>query len=176
MHELITEDNPQLILDAKCARDLMTRHVLTIPDTATVKEAVELLTEPEISAAPVVDETGWAIGVLSRSDLVAHNCEKVRDLGASGSHAKATVRIHGKKVVPDEVHTKNAGSKLVREIMTPVLFAVAADAPASSVVDAMLALKVHRLFVTDSDDNLLGVVSAIDVLRHLHQGEAEVSV
>jgi hypothetical protein len=56
--------------------------------------------------------------------------------------------------------------------MTPVLFAVAAIRR-RAVVDAMLALKVHRLFVTANDDNLLGVISAINVLRHLHRGDAK---
>jgi CBS domain-containing protein len=81
--------------------------------------------------------------------------------------------MHARRTCGRKVHAKNAQSKLVREIMSPVLFAVAADAPASSVVDAMLALRVHRLFVTDRDDNLLGVISAIDVLRHLRRSDGE---
>jgi hypothetical protein len=33
----------------------------------------------------------------------------------------------------------------------------------------MLVLGVHRLFVTGSDGRLLGVISSLDVLRHLHE-------
>jgi CBS domain-containing protein len=170
-----TKDSAHLVLGAKCAQELMTAHVVTVRETATVKEAVELLTENEISAVPVVDEAGCPVGVVSRSDIVAHDCEKVEYLAACGGDTKSAVRTHATRAARRKVHSKNAQSKLVGEIMTPVLFAVAADTPASSVVDAMLALKVHRLFVTDSADNLLGVVSAIDVLRHLrrNQGEAE---
>jgi signal-transduction protein with cAMP-binding, CBS, and nucleotidyltransferase domain len=40
------------------------------------------------------------------------------------------------------------------------------------VIDAMLTLTVHRLFVTHEDGEVLGVISAIDVLRHLHQQQA----
>jgi CBS domain-containing protein len=31
----------------------------------------------------------------------------------------------------------------------------------------MVALKVHRLFVVDADGVLVGVISALDVLRHM---------
>ena len=55
----------------------------------------------------------------------------------------------------------------VSDLMTPVVFTVAPDAPASRVVGDMLALKVHRLFVSDRAGVLLGVISALDVLQHL---------
>jgi CBS domain-containing protein len=51
--------------------------------------------------------------------------------------------------------------------MTPAIFSVAPDTAASRVVEEMLALKVHRLFVVDSDGTLVGVITALDVLRHL---------
>jgi len=39
--------------------------------------------------------------------------------------------------------------------------------PAGKVVAQMLALKVHRLYVVERDGTLVGVISALDVLRHL---------
>jgi CBS domain-containing protein len=51
--------------------------------------------------------------------------------------------------------------------MTPVVFSVSPEAPARRVVGDMLGLKVHRLFVVGSDGVLVGVISALDVLRHL---------
>jgi hypothetical protein len=32
----------------------------------------------------------------------------------------------------------------------------------------MVGLKVHRLFVVEQSGVLIGVISALDVLRHLH--------
>jgi CBS domain-containing protein len=51
--------------------------------------------------------------------------------------------------------------------MTPAVFSVTPDAPAARVVGDMLDLKVHRLFVVDRDGVLVGVISALDVLRFL---------
>jgi CBS domain-containing protein len=55
--------------------------------------------------------------------------------------------------------------------MTPAVFSVAPDAPARRVVGDMLALRVHRLFVSDTSGVLLGVISALDVLNHLRPRE-----
>jgi CBS domain-containing protein len=51
--------------------------------------------------------------------------------------------------------------------MTPVVFSVAPDAAAAKVVQEMVALKVHRLFVVENTGVLVGVISALDVLRRL---------
>jgi CBS domain-containing protein len=52
-------------------------------------------------------------------------------------------------------------------MMTPTVFTVRLEAPAAQVVEDMLALRVHRLFVVDDDGVLVGVITATDVLRHL---------
>ena len=51
--------------------------------------------------------------------------------------------------------------------MTPAVFSVTPQTPASKVVAEMLALHVHRLFVVDNTGVLVGVITALDVLRHL---------
>jgi len=58
----------------------------------------------------------------------------------------------------------------VLDVMTPVVFAVEPQSPVRRVVEEMLALKVHRLFVVDSDGVLVGVISALDILRYLRPG------
>ena len=55
----------------------------------------------------------------------------------------------------------------VRDIMTPVVFAVSPRTPARRVVSEMLSRRVHRLFVVDAEGILVGVISATDVLRYL---------
>jgi CBS domain-containing protein len=52
------------------ARDLMTRNVVTIPQEMAMRDAAQLLLRLEISGAPVVDEGGRCVGVLSATDFV----------------------------------------------------------------------------------------------------------
>jgi CBS domain-containing protein len=55
----------------------------------------------------------------------------------------------------------------VAEIMTPAVFTISLETPAREVVKRMLELKVHQLFVMDEELALVGVISALDVLRPL---------
>jgi predicted transcriptional regulator len=65
----------------------------------------------------------------------------------------------------------NGDPTQVRDIMTPVVFAVPPDTPAYKVIEDMLAHKVHRLFVVGSDGVLIGTISTVDVLQHLRPEE-----
>lgn len=55
----------------------------------------------------------------------------------------------------------------VRDVMSPVVFKMSARDSAVAVVAEFLALKIHRLFVVDESDKLVGVIIALDVMRHL---------
>lgn len=51
-------------------REIMTTPVVTVRRTVTIKQAVRLLYEQDITAAPVVDEAGRMIGIVSEMDLL----------------------------------------------------------------------------------------------------------
>jgi CBS domain-containing protein len=153
-----------LALDARTAADLMTPYVVSIQASATVAEAETLLTERGFTALPVMGDDGAPVGVLSRADVLAFDCEENnRSLAAApeppaaGARPSRVLRIEG------------PGATRVQDIMTQTVFSVAPETPAAKVVEALLTLKVHRLFVADPEGNLLGVVSMTDVLRHLHR-------
>lgn len=52
------------------AEDLMSRDVVTIPQTASLRQAAHTLRQANVSGAPVVDEWGRCVGVLSASDFL----------------------------------------------------------------------------------------------------------
>lgn len=141
---------PRLTLWAETAADLMTSNPMSIRADATVGEAIEVLTDYGYSAAPVIDEAGHPLGVVSRADILVHDREKAASAhGGPGSPAEA------------EDATR------VRDIMTPAVFSVRPTTLAASVVEQMLELKVHRLYVAEDDGTLVGVITALDLLRHL---------
>lgn len=162
-----------LVLDGKTAEDLMTPSVVTIAAAATLQEAAELLTHKHLSAVPVLSKNGEPVGVLSRTDIVAHDCLRFGSLQPEMDrlrHPDAPVRLHVKSdPIPPE-----APAKQVWEIMNPVFFSVARQTPAAVVIDVMVSLHVHRLFVQNDEGNLVGVVSTTDVLRHLQPAPGKV--
>jgi len=52
-------------------RDLMQRNLVTVADDATLAEAVAELVETHLSALPVLDSFGRAVGVISVRDILA---------------------------------------------------------------------------------------------------------
>jgi CBS-domain-containing membrane protein len=55
----------------------------------------------------------------------------------------------------------------VTDIMTPAVISVRPDTSVRSVVEKLLNLHVHHLFVVDDTGVVIGVISPIDVLKKL---------
>ena len=157
-----------LVLRAETAAELMTPNPVSVEANAFIGEAIALLIDRGISAAPVIDDAGRPIGVLSRTDILVHDRECA---GAGGTEAdyyhRAELTTRAGESLPAGFHVESMDRTMVRDLMTPAVFAVAPDSAAAEVVREMLALKVHRLFVVDICGVLVGVISALDVLRHL---------
>src|SRR5262245_62832515 len=158
----------RLVLEAATAADLMTRNPISIRETAVLKEAVAFLVDKGFSAAPVVDEAGRPVGVLSQTDIVIHDRNKVEYLPrVADFYTKADLTMPGGEKLGEGFQIENVDRTLVRDIMTPTVIGVAPHDTVVRVVGEMVALRIHRLFVVDEDDVLVGVISAFDVLRKL---------
>jgi len=161
--KLATESDNAMVLRACTASDLMAPNPISLRDEACVSEAIKLFTEKAITAAPVIDESGRPIGVVSRSDLMIHQCEHEKQ--KSGAHSLPPT-------FESEESPNRASKKLtISNLMTPAVFAVAPDTPIQRVVKDMVGLHVHRLFVVDEDGVLVGVITTMDVLKHLQPDE-----
>jgi CBS domain-containing protein len=132
--------------------DLMTPNPSSIRDTASVWDAICFLTGKGFSAAPVVDDAGRPVGVLSRADIISHNRDMARHLRASQTSVPMV--------------NCEADPTLVRVIMTPFVILAAPETPAEEAARQMVTCKVHRLFVVGDGGGLIGVLSALDLLRH----------
>ncbi|OAI55177.1 hypothetical protein AYO44_00240 [Planctomycetaceae bacterium SCGC AG-212-F19] len=163
---------PVLVLQAATARDLMTPNPVSIQETATIQEALVLLVDRGIHAAPVIDDAGRPIGVLSSTDIIVHDRESVTTLPRLPEfYTHSDLELATGESLPRGFQVQHVDRTRVSDIMTPTVFAVAPDAAAATVVNEMLARRVHRLFVVDSGGVLVGVISAFDVLRHMQPEE-----
>jgi CBS domain-containing protein len=159
---------PPLSLRAETAADLMTPNPVSIREDASLREAIALLIDRGYSAAPVIDAAGRPVGVLSRTDILIHDRECVEHPLPVAEYYAEDLRTDDNEPLTDGFQVECVSPTQVCDVMTPAVFAVGPDASPASVVHEMLALKVHRLFVVGSDGVLVGVISALDVLRALH--------
>ena len=153
-------------LDAETAADLMAANPISLRFDANVHEALMLLTDKNISGAPVIDDGGRPIGVLSRSDLLVHDRETSRKVGQSPAYFFEQEVKHGQKV-PEEFQIEQVDAATVGDLMTPAVFSVQPNTPVRKVIKEMVDLRVHRLFVVDDEGTLVGVISTKDVLKRL---------
>jgi len=130
-----------IVLRASTAAELMTAGPVSLAATDTVAEATAFLTERGFGAAVVIDDAGHALGVVTKTDVLVHARQRKPGLE------------------PDDTP--------VTEFMTPAVFSVRPDTPARSVIEQLLALNVHHLFVADPAGVIIGVISPVDVLRKL---------
>jgi chloride channel protein, CIC family len=59
------------VLSSVFVADVMTRDVITLPDSATIEEAGQLLKQEEHDACPIVDSHGRCVAIVTRRDLLA---------------------------------------------------------------------------------------------------------
>jgi CBS-domain-containing membrane protein len=164
----VVEISTRLFLKADTAADLMAPNPQSIHVEATIKEAVTFLADKGFSAAPVIDEAGRAIGVLSRSDILIHDREQADYLDRFPEYYRQSdLTLASGETLNWGIEVEKADYARVGDIMTPMVFSVTPETAAQEVIESFLSLKVHHLFVVDKDGILVGVISTLDVLRHL---------
>lgn len=158
-------------MDARAikAKDVMTGGVITLRRGLTLREALELLSGERISGAPVVDESGKPVGVLSVSDIILFQIGKARRrMRRSFYYAlpdyKGDMGKYEFEGVPEEI----LDSATVGGSMTQDLIIVAPDTPLVEVAETMVRERIHRVIVVEND-RVVGVISALDMARAIAQ-------
>ncbi|HYH44292.1 MAG TPA: CBS domain-containing protein [Thermoanaerobaculia bacterium] len=146
------------------ASDLMNPVVLTVRDDTTVRELAAFLIEHEIHGAPVEDREGRLVGVVSVVDIAAAASER----GAFGRPPGFFHHGWGNTLSEQErrelrQEETDGDALLVRDIMTPEVYAVPEEATVHEVASRMLEGHHHRLLVT-REDRAVGIVSTSDLL------------
>ncbi len=122
-------------------KDIMTKSVFTLEAKASMVEAAWALTRRKINGAPVRDEEGRLVGMLSRSDLVN-----------------------------PEPHDWIKGEALVEDLMTPQVLGLYEDDAAVAAAHGMNEANVHQALVYGPNGELAGIVAAMDIVRAVAQG------
>lgn len=122
-------------------KDIMTKSVFTLEAKASMVEAAWALTRRKINGAPVRDEEGRLVGMLSKSDLVN-----------------------------PEPQDWIKGEALVEDLMTPQVLGLYEDDAAVAAAHGMTEANVHQALVYGPNGELAGIVAAMDIVRAVAQG------
>ncbi len=161
------------------ASDVMTRDVVTLSPGMTLEVAAERLVQRGISGAPVVDEHGRLVGVLSESDILRRLKQIAEEhLGkrylTSRVHSLDLLAFLGERehAAVEEVYRRLRSSR-VSEVMTRHVVAMKPTDTLEAVAAAMIEHDVNRLPVVDAD-RVVGIITRADLARVLATGRADV--
>jgi CBS-domain-containing membrane protein len=140
------------------AADLMSRDIVTLPKHLSVHGAAHRLAQSHVGGAPVVDETGRCVGVLSTTDLV-----RWMDRG-DAPHRRPLAREADFHTPWQMADLEGLPDEEVGGLMTADLVSVTPQTRIGELARRMLDAHIHRLFVLDDKGRPAGVVATTDVL------------
>lgn len=143
------------------AKDIMTKHVTTLRVKDSIHYALTMMDENDLSAIPVVDPNGKCIGIITQRDIIAEAREKdVEDAERTEFDAPGLLSFGA--VALDELTNER-----VEDMMSEKVVTVQPGDAVTHVADKMLNKRIHHIPVVAENDELLGIVSTMDILGAL---------
>ncbi|WP_128376901.1 CBS domain-containing protein [Streptomyces cavernae] len=139
--------------------DVMTQEVVTLRPDTPFHEIAALLDANEIAAAPVVDDDGAPIGVVSASDVLRHETGMPDPQGQDGSDERAW----------GKARARTAGA-----LMSSPVFTARADWTIPQAARELRRRHVKQLPVVGDNGLLTGIVSRSDLLNTFVRSDAEI--
>lgn len=139
------------------ARNVMVTPVVTVKPSATVQEVAARFLETKISAAPVVDDNGKLVGIVSEGDLL-HRVEAdterrrswlLRAFTEADTLAAEYVKSHGRRV---------------SDVMTRTVITAAPETPLHEIATLLEKNAIKRVPILENGQ-LVGVVSRANLLQ-----------
>jgi CBS domain-containing protein len=151
------------------ARDVMETGVVTLDPGVSLLDAYRLFVEEEISGAPVVDEDGRVLGVVSARDLLRATEEERDTAVVQTSYFRDLQEFSGPdwgSVVED--FQDRLAERTVGDVMTPRAIVVAPDATIPEVARTLRQHRVHRVLVAEGE-RVVGLISTFDLVALLEK-------
>ena len=152
-----------LTLIANTAKEIMTPMPIAVQGDIYLQEAIAIMQENHLSSLPVVDKNQAPIGVLSQTDIVRHLYENPDYQISDVEYLEESFPEGGLT----SFQISSDQNSQVLEVMSPMIFSVGPETELKEVVAQILKHKVHRIFVVNSQNHLAGVISSLDILKHL---------
>lgn len=144
--------------------EIMTKEVITVRESTTVREMSELFDKKRIGTLPMVDESGNLTGIVTASDLI----EQGRPL-----HIPTVISLFD-WVIPIESEQslvrdlKRITAQTAVELASRDVITISATELVSNAAEIMSTHKLHALPVVDGK-KLIGIVSRIDIIRNMNR-------
>jgi CBS domain-containing protein len=142
-------------------RDVMETSVVTIPVGTVYRDVVRRLREGAFSGAPVVDEKGALVGIVSEKDLFRLLYPRYKSFYED---TDLYLDFEAREVKAEEI-----AKHPVEMFMTKEVWSVEPDMPIMRAGALMLAKGVHRVPVLENG-KIIGIVTRGVIYRKIFEG------
>lgn len=147
------------------AKEIMTAPVVTLSEGMTLRDATTVMARRKVSGAPVLDEKGKLVGILSEHDILE---EALRKVGSEmDCPSLSFLALPYERVVRNESvcrRYKEVGDVEVGDVMSDELVTVSDEDTVEKALETMIRFEVNRLPVIDRNGRLVGVIARQDIL------------
>jgi CBS domain-containing protein len=149
---------------------IMTRNVVTVSESMTLREYIRLIQEKAFTGCPVIGLDGLAVGFISQADVL----RGLAGLLSSGNLAADSAQkrqlsirllLEGKPVVDASLLDRFL-SMPVSEVMSQGVYSCHLSTPIIEVCETLSRLRIHRMVVVDEFSKVAGIISSLDALKH----------
>jgi CBS domain-containing protein len=155
---------------ATTARDVMQTEVLALNESDSLLEAHQFFVRHDITGAPVVDDQGQLVGVVSIRDLIRTEDED-RDVSSTVAAYFSESRAYGNLGVDMDRLREGLSEILISEAMTADPICVAPECPIREVAALIRKHQIHRVLVTspgpEGQAEVAGIISLFDLVSLL---------
>lgn len=134
----------------------MKKHVVSVPTTATIREAAAIIVSKHIGLLPVVDKNDKPVGVIGMRDLLT------LELPDFVSFVVDVDFVHDFGAVETTRPSARTLDKSVKSLMKSVI-SVDEDCGLLRAYALMLQHNLHDMLVVSKDGKLIGVASRVDI-------------
>ena len=147
------------------AKDLMETHIISVAPETPLINVHRLFVEEQISGAPVLDDLGVVMGVITAADLLRAVAEEHDTVRVEADYFRDSLPYSSPDWAgaPENFQDRLAELRVSDEMSQGVI-SVPPSAGAPEVARTLRKAGVHRVFVAE-DGRLLGLLSAFDLLK-----------
>jgi CBS domain-containing protein len=149
------------------AADVMISNVITVGVDASIGEVAAILLNNHISAAPVVDENGELVGIVSEGDLIRRP-----EIGTSERHSWWLELISNEWASATECIKSH--SRKVADVMTRDVITAKPDTPLGDIAAMLERNRIKRVPIVEGG-KLAGLVSRANILQALASATKKLS-
>lgn len=139
------------------ARDVMVAPVITVKTYSSIKTVANLFWKRRISGAPVVDDKGKIVGMISEGDLVCRS-----ELKTDRSHPYWFLQVAGTETLANEYaksHAKHASDAMTRNVIV-----AAPDTSLNEIAALMEKNFIKRVPIVENDQ-LVGIITRANLVQ-----------